>query len=113
MGGRLELTRQANHQKIGPVDTEGVHPVAEASSVEAGVEAVVFLEEVETAVMGGADLNPEAEDMEVPETITAAAGVKEAMVTGLQEGLTETAMTVMVSPSSRGNAANVCGNSES
>lgn len=46
MGVRLELTRQVNHPKTDPVDTEGVHQVAEAFSVEAEVGGAVASLEV-------------------------------------------------------------------
>ncbi|KAH1174744.1 hypothetical protein KIL84_008735 [Mauremys mutica] len=102
MGVKLELTRQVNHPKTDPVDIEGVHQVAEAFSVEAEVEgAVASLEEVETEAMEEADSIPEVGDIMGLETTIAAAGIKVAMVTGHQEGPTETTMTVTLHTTSK------------
>ncbi|XP_066491993.1 cold-inducible RNA-binding protein isoform X7 [Tiliqua scincoides] len=96
MAVRLELIKLASHQRTDPVDTEGAQLEAEAFSVEAEAEVGVSPGvQVETEAMVAVDLNPEVEGTVVPE-ITIAAGVKAAMATGLQEGPTETAMTVMV-----------------
>lgn len=98
MAARSELIKQESHLRTGLVDIEGDRLEAEASSVEAEVEAADSLEElVETEVTGAADLNPEVGDTVDPETITEAAEAKEATETGLREGPTETAMTVTVS----------------
>lgn len=101
MDVRSELIRLENHQRIDLVATEGGLLGAEAFSVAAEVGAVASLEEVETEAMAEADLIPEVEDIMAPETTIIAAGVKVAMVTGLQEGPTETAMTVTLHTTSK------------
>lgn len=106
MDVRSELIKLESHQRTDLVDTEGVLLGAEAFSGAAEVGAVASPEEVETEAMAEADLTPEVEDIMVPET-TIIAGVKVAMVTGLQEDPTETAMTVTVSLGSNGNDAYV------
>lgn len=106
MAVRSELIKLENHQRTDPEATEGDPLGAGASSVGAEVGAVASPEEVETEATAGADLTPEVEDIMAPET-TIIAGVKVAMETGLQEGPTETATTVTVSPGSNGSDAYV------
>ncbi|KAH0625802.1 hypothetical protein JD844_034072 [Phrynosoma platyrhinos] len=98
MAVRSELIKQGNHLRIDPVGIEEAQLEAEAFSVEAEAEAEVSPEvavEIEVMVVA-AGLNLEAGDTVDPETTMAAAGVKAATVTDLQEGPTETAMTVML-----------------
>lgn len=106
MAVRSELIKLENHQRTDPEATEGDPLGAGVSSVGAEVGAVASPEEVETEATAGADLTPEVEDIMAPET-TIIAGVKVAMETGLQEGPTETATTVTVSPGSNGSDAYV------
>lgn len=64
-----------------------------------------------TEATAEADLIPGVEVIMVPET-TIIAGVKVVMATGLQEGPTETATTVTVSPGSLGVTSTYVGTSE-